>query len=245
MRYYLAILVALTAVFTVPAVGQQPKPPAEGNQLDAKGYVFGLSVGAQMRTMGFQKGDIDLQSLLRGLEAGLTGADSQLSEEQMQQAGAELDQMMQARAAKQNETAQAMAVANDEKSKLFLEENKKKEGVQVLPSGLQYQVVKAGTGPSPKASDTVRVHYTGRLINGKVFDSSVERGEPAEFQVGQVIPGWQEALQKMKVGGKWKLFIPPNLAYGARGTPTPPGQEPAIGPNEALIFDVELLDIVQ
>ncbi|NCE72472.1 FKBP-type peptidyl-prolyl cis-trans isomerase [Odoribacter sp. Z80] len=125
-----------------------------------------------------------------------------------------------------------------ETGKAFLEENKKKEGVVVLPSGLQYKILTAGNGPKPKASDTVKCHYEGRLINGQVFDSSVRRGEPAEFPVGGVIQGWVEALQLMPVGSKWQLYIPSNLAYGTHGA----GQ--SIGPNETLIFDVELLAIV-
>lgn len=120
----------------------------------------------------------------------------------------------------------------------YLEENKKREGVVVLPSGLQYKILKEGNGPKPKASDTVKCHYEGRLINGQVFDSSIRRGEPAEFPVSGVIQGWVEALQLMPVGSKWQLYIPSELAYGAHGA----GQ--SIGPNETLIFDVELLAIV-
>ena len=120
----------------------------------------------------------------------------------------------------------------------FLEENKKQEGVITLPSGLQYKILKNGNGPKPKASDTVKCHYEGRLINGAIFDSSIRRGEPAEFPVNGVIAGWVEALQLMNTGSKWQLYIPSELAYGARGA----GQ--SIGPNETLVFDVELLDIV-
>ncbi len=118
----------------------------------------------------------------------------------------------------------------------FLAANAKKPGVKVLPSGLQYKVLKSGNGPSPKATDTVKTHYHGTFINGKVFDSSVERGEPVEFPVNGVIKGWTEALQLMKVGDKWQLFIPSDLAYG------PDGQGP-IPPNSVLVFDVELLGI--
>lgn len=120
----------------------------------------------------------------------------------------------------------------------FLAENKSKEGVVVLPSGLQYKILTAGNGPKPKASDTVKCHYEGKLINGQIFDSSIRRGEPAEFPVSGVIAGWVEALQLMPVGSKWQLYIPSELAYGAHGA----GQ--SIGPNETLIFDVELLAIV-
>ena len=120
----------------------------------------------------------------------------------------------------------------------FLEENKKQEGVITLPSGLHYKILKNGNGPKPKASDTVKCHYEGRLINGAIFDSSIRRGEPAEFPVSGVIAGWVEALQLMNTGSKWQLYIPSELAYGSHGA----GQ--SIGPNETLIFDVELLDIV-
>jgi FKBP-type peptidyl-prolyl cis-trans isomerase len=119
----------------------------------------------------------------------------------------------------------------------FLTANGKKEGVKTLPSGLQYKVIKSGTGRSPKATDTVKVHYNGTLTDGTVFDSSVQRGEPATFPVNQVIPGWTEALQLMKEGDKWQLYIPSKLAYGEQGA----GGK--IGPNSALIFDVELLSI--
>jgi FKBP-type peptidyl-prolyl cis-trans isomerase FklB len=120
----------------------------------------------------------------------------------------------------------------------WLKQNLQKEGVKELAGGLQYKVLEEGDGPSPSPSDNVRVHYTGKLLNGKVFDSSVKRGEPAEFVVGQVIKGWQMALQQMQVGDKWMLYIPPELAYGERGS------RPAIGPNEVLVFEVELLEIL-
>jgi FKBP-type peptidyl-prolyl cis-trans isomerase FklB len=119
----------------------------------------------------------------------------------------------------------------------FLAENAKKEGVKTTASGLQYKVIKSGTGESPKPTDTVKVHYHGTLIDGTVFDSSVQRGEPISFPVTGVIPGWVEALQLMKVGDKWQLFIPAKLAYGARSP------SPLIGPNSTLIFEVELLGI--
>ena len=126
---------------------------------------------------------------------------------------------------------------NSSIGKKFLAENKKKPGVIELPDGLQYQVVKEGTGPMPTADDTVKVHYNGTLIDGTVFDSSIERGEPAEFPVGAVIKGWTEALQMMKVGSKYKLFIPSDLAYGDRSA------GPKIEANSTLIFDVELISI--
>jgi len=126
---------------------------------------------------------------------------------------------------------------NTEAGKKFLEENAKKPGVVTLPSGLQYQIITEGTGPKPGLEDKVTTNYHGTLINGKVFDSSVERGQPVSFAVNGVIPGWTEALQLMPVGSKWKLFIPSNLAYGERGA----GGD--IGPNETLVFEVELISI--
>ncbi|WP_394991157.1 FKBP-type peptidyl-prolyl cis-trans isomerase [Emticicia sp.] len=128
--------------------------------------------------------------------------------------------------------------ANLKVGEKFLAENKTKVGVITLPSGLQYQIMTAGTGTKPASTDKVKVHYHGTLIDGTIFDSSVDRGQPTEFGVTQVIPGWVEALQLMPVGSKWKLFIPANLAYGPQGPPS-------IGPNQLLIFEVELLDIVK
>jgi len=121
----------------------------------------------------------------------------------------------------------------------FLKENAKKEGVKTTPSGLQYKVLKEGEGKSPKATDNVRVHYRGTLLNGTEFDSSIKRGEPAEFPLNRVIKGWTEGVQLMKEGAKYQFFIPANLAYGERGTPGGP-----IGPNETLIFEVELLKVL-
>ena len=134
----------------------------------------------------------------------------------------------------QNERGKVAKEAGEQ----FLNDNKSKEGVVTLESGLQYKVISTGNGAIPKSSDTVKCHYEGRLINGAVFDSSIRRGEPAEFPVNGVIAGWVEALQLMPVGSKWQLYIPSDLAYGPHGA----GQ--AIGPNETLIFDIELLDIV-
>ena len=131
-----------------------------------------------------------------------------------------------------------LGVKNLDEAKSFLEENRKNQGIMVLQSGLQYKIINKGTGRSPEANDKVKVHYRGTLLNGREFDSSYKRGTPAEFPVNQVIPGWIEALQLMKEGGKWQLFIPPNLAYGERGMQ-------GIPPNSALIFEVELLEIVK
>ena len=132
----------------------------------------------------------------------------------------------------------AMTASADDKGQEFLKENAKKEGVKTLPDGLQYKVIKEGEGKSPKATDTVSVHYRGTLIDGTEFDSSYKRNEPTEFPVNRVIKGWTEALQLMKEGSKWTLYIPSNLAYGERGFPGSP-----IGPNATLIFEIELLKV--
>lgn len=145
---------------------------------------------------------------------------------------AKLEAEMQAEAAKQGEV-------NRKNGEAFLTENAKRDGIKVTESGLQYEVLESGKGDSPKASDNVEVHYTGKLIDGTVFDSSVERGVPASFGVTQVIPGWVEALQLMHEGDKWRLYIPSDLAYG------PNGAGGVIGPNMTLIFDVELLRVIK
>jgi FKBP-type peptidyl-prolyl cis-trans isomerase FklB len=139
--------------------------------------------------------------------------------------------------AKQQELAKMAGEKNQKEGEAFLAENKKKEGVITLPSGLQYKVIKAGSGNKPKATDTVTVHYQGTLVNGTEFDSSYRRGQPVSFPVNGVIPGWTEALQLMEAGAKWQIVIPSNLAYGDRGA------GPQIGPNATLIFEIELISI--
>ena len=139
---------------------------------------------------------------------------------------------------KLNQAKTGKAAANLKEGEDFLKENATKEGIHTTPSGLQYQVLKEGAGPKPKVTDTVKCHYHGTLINGTVFDSSVQRGQPASFPLNRVISGWTEALQLMPVGSKWRLFLHPDLAYGDRQAGA------AITPNSTLIFDVELLDIV-
>jgi FKBP-type peptidyl-prolyl cis-trans isomerase len=168
--------------------------------------------------------------LIAGILDTLAGTEPRLNDEEMTKAFEEINKMLAGRA--EAATKDNMAKANE-----FLEKNKKAEGVIALPSGLQYKVVKQGAGAQPKLTSEVKVHYEGKLLNGKVFDSSIARGEPISFPVSGVIKGWTEALQRMKVGDKWILFIPPGLAYGERGA----GGD--IGPNEMLIFEVELLDV--
>ncbi len=205
--------------------------PALTTQEQKVGYAIGAQIGAQL---AMTKDDIDSKALISGLTDAMDGAALKLTDPQMQEAKMAFQKSVQEKAQKE---MMKLAETNKAEGEKFLAENKTKEGVVTLPSGLQYKIVQAGTGATPTATDTVVTHYTGTLLNGKVFDSSVQRGEPATFPVNGVIPGWTEALQHMKVGGKWQLFIPADLAYGERGA----GQ--MIAPNSTLIFDIELLEI--
>jgi FKBP-type peptidyl-prolyl cis-trans isomerase len=206
-------------------------------------YYIGLSIGEQLRSQGLLDGDVDVDSLAMGIMDELSKTQPRLSPEELQATQTQVVELMQrsAKAAQEQRTAemQATAVANQEKADLFLEENKKKEGIKELSAGVQYKVERAGNGPSPTLNSTVKVHYTGTLLNGDVFDSSVKRGQPAEFPINGLIDAWKMALPKMKIGDKWTLYVPPSAAYGMSGSP------PTIGPNELLIFEMELLDIVK
>jgi len=199
-------------------------------QKDKASYTIGVQIGSQL-SMG--KDELDVNKLMLGLKDALAGVEPRIKKEDMQKAMQEFQQTMQT---KQQAKMKEMADKNAKEGETFLADNKKKDGVVTLPSGLQYKVITAGKGASPKATDTVVTHYRGTLIDGKVFDSSYDRNEPATFPVNGVIPGWTEALQKMKVGDKWQLFIPANLAYGENGAGP-------IAPNSVLIFDIELLEI--
>ena len=168
----------------------------------------------------------------------LNGIESRVTEEQLGAAFEELGAKMEAKQAAARAEAEAAAKARAQEGLDFLEQNKSAEGVTTTESGLQYKIETAGEGGSPTAADTVSVHYEGRLLNGKVFDSSYDRGAPASFGVSQVIPGWTEALQLMKPGAKWEVWIPSEIAYGSRGA----GAD--IGPNEVLNFTIELLEVV-
>jgi len=172
--------------------------------------------------------------LAKGLKDSYNGDNTLLTEDQARQA---IEDFQKTLMAKKAETMQKLSEKNKADGEKFLAENAKKEGVKSLPSGLQYKEITPGMGKSPKATDTVTVHYKGTLIEGTEFDSSYKRGEPATFPVSGVIAGWTEALQLMKEGAKWQLFIPPNLAYGERGA------GPDIGPNATLIFEVELITV--
>ncbi len=208
-------------------------------EMEKVSYVIGTQIGQSFKKQGIE---INLESLIMGIKDILAGKELALSTEESQKVMTSFRQRMMAKLAAEKEKQAAemakLAPKNLAEGKAFLEANKTKEGVQVLPSGLQYKVITEGTGEIPTAEDKVRTHYRGTLINGTEFDSSYKRNKPAEFPVKGVIPGWTEALQLMKVGSKWELYIPANLAYGEKG-------RPGIPPNSTLIFEIELLEIVK
>ena len=198
---------------------------------DKVSYGIGMSMG---RDFANQKIEVDPVILAQGIKDTLAGGPTLMTDEEAQTTLMNFQQEMMA---KQEAEVQAMGEKNQAAGAAFLAENGTKEGVVTLPSGLQYKVLNEGTGKSPAKEDTVTVNYRGTLIDGTEFDSSYKRGEPATFPVGGVIPGWTEALQLMKEGAKWQLFIPADLAYGERGA------GPVIEPNSTLLFDVELISI--
>ncbi|MBZ0158112.1 MAG: FKBP-type peptidyl-prolyl cis-trans isomerase [Alphaproteobacteria bacterium] len=201
------------------------------SQKDKISYSIGLDIGKDMKRQSI---DIDPDILAKGIKDALSGNKPLLSEKEMQDTMIAFQKEL---AAKQGEKTKRLTEKNKKEGEAFLAANKKKEGVKTTSSGLQYKIIKEGAGKTPKATDTVTVHYRGTLLDGTEFDSSYKRGQPASFPVNDVITGWTEALQMMKTGSKWQLFIPPNLAYGERGA------GPLIGPNAVLVFEVELLSI--
>jgi FKBP-type peptidyl-prolyl cis-trans isomerase FklB len=220
----------LAAGLLVTSGGAQDKPDLK-QEKPRTSYCIGADIGGALKRQGI---DLDLKAFTAGLADALAEKPA-LSEAEMRDTMMAFQkQMMEKAQAKQKDQGEK----NVKDGEVFLAANAKKEGVKVLPSGLQYKVITSGKGKSPKATDTVKTHYHGTLVDGTVFDSSVKRGEPVSFPVNQVIPGWTEALQLMKEGDKWQLFIPAKLAYGEQ----PPPRSP-IGPNATLIFDVELLSI--
>jgi FKBP-type peptidyl-prolyl cis-trans isomerase FklB len=215
-----------------PRTATTAKTPLVLNtQKDKISYAIGMNVGKNLER---QSVEVDPAILEQGVKDTLAGGKTLMTEQEAQTVLTEL--ATEARK-KQEEKMQAAGEANKKQGDAFLAANKTKEGVVTLPSGLQYKILKEGTGPKPTATDSVSCNYRGTLIDGKEFDSSYKRGQPATFPVNGVIKGWTEALQLMPVGSKWQLFIPPDLAYGARGA----GAD--IGPDATLTFEVELLSI--
>ena len=215
----LHLVVVLGIVLLVSQVSAQEKTDLR-NQKEKMSYIIGMDIGNNLKK---QSVEIDPNILAKGIRDALAGGKPLLTEQDIRETMVAFQKDMAAKHKKDGEA--------------FLAENKKKDGVKALPSGLQYKVIKKGSGKKPTSSDTVTTNYRGTLIDGTEFDSSYRRGQPATFPVKGVIPGWTEALQLMEVGSKWQLFIPSNLAYGERGA------APSIGPNATLIFEIELVSI--
>jgi len=222
-----------TTVATAPSVEAVSENSISlETEMEKISYIIGTQIARNFKS---QEIDVDVDSLAQGIKDALAGTTLAISQEEMKTVyGAWQKRMRAQQAAKQAKEASE----NLAKGNAYLAANKTKEGVIVLPSGLQYKVIKEGTGKTPVAADKVKTNYRGTLIDGTEFDSSYKRGKPAEFPVTGVIKGWVEALQLMKEGGKWELYIPADLAYGSRARPTIPA-------NSALIFEIELLEIVK
>ncbi|HUO78086.1 MAG TPA: FKBP-type peptidyl-prolyl cis-trans isomerase [Thermodesulfovibrionales bacterium] len=226
-----SVWMAVLAILVMAGSVIAEEPIALKSQKDKISYIIGLDIGNNLKRQG---AEIDPDTLLRGMKDALSGSKPLLSEDEIREVTTAFRQEM---AQKQAEVTKKLAEKNKSEGEAFLGENKKKEGVKILPSGLQYKVITEGSGRSPKESDTVTVNYKGTFVDGTEFDSSYKRGEPATFPVNGVIKGWTEALPLMKEGAKWQLFIPSSLAYGEAGAGN------AIGPNATLIFEVELISI--
>ncbi|MFH0764971.1 MAG: FKBP-type peptidyl-prolyl cis-trans isomerase [Calditrichota bacterium] len=225
------LVLLLAAVSSCQGQGGAAKQIKLETQMDKVSYAIGLDIG---RSFKEQTMEINADALVKGIRDALAGGATLMTDEEVKTA---METWQEDMMNKMDPDRKDNAGMNKTEGETFLQENKTKEGVITLPSGLQYKVLKEGTGSSPKLEDEVVTHYQGRLINGKVFDSSYDRGEPISFPVNGVIAGWTEALQLMKEGSKWELFVPSNLAYGSRGA------GPDIGPNATLIFEVELIKV--
>jgi len=219
------------ALLALPALADAQDAPALKSEKDKLSYAMGMDLGAQLKSRSV---DIDTDAFARGLSDALTGGKTLLTEAEAKAVIAELQKAI---LVKQAAEAKVAGEKNKSEGDAFLAANKAKDGVVTLPSGVQYKVLSAGTGPKPTLEQTVVCQYRGTLIDGKEFDSSYKRGQPATFPVKGVIKGWTEVLQLMPVGSKWQVFIPPDLAYGTRGA----GAD--IGPNATLIFEIELVAI--
>ncbi|RMG47877.1 MAG: FKBP-type peptidyl-prolyl cis-trans isomerase [Acidobacteria bacterium] len=224
MKSRMIAIAALGALLGLPALAEKPALESEDQKTI---YALGLALSKQLTEFGLQADELD--ALYAGLGDGILGKEPKVSFEEY------LPKLRELR----TQRMQMVAARNKSEGKAFVDKACQESGAVRSESGLAYLELEPGSGPSPKATDKVRVHYTGRLVDGTVFDSSRQRGTPAEFNLSQVIPCWTEALQKMKVGGKARLYCPSDIAYGDTGRP------PAIPPGATLVFDVELLDVVQ
>ncbi len=222
-RFLLAAGIAVTST-SVLAVGTSLETDAEKFS-----YAFGINFTQSMMRQG---APLDADAVYMAIKDALAGSEPRLSAEAM-------DSALRSAAQKAGEKKKAQAGENLAKGKAYMDKNKAKKGVTTLPDGLQYEVRREGTGAQPTADSTVKVHYTGKLVDGREFDSSKREGKPVTFPVNGVIEGWSKILPLMKVGARWLVTIPPELAYGVNGSGA------VIGPNETLVFEIELLDIVK
>ena len=226
----LLLSVVLGVVLLVSQANAEEKQALQTAR-EKQSYSIGADIGSKLKSQSI---DIDTDLFSQGVKDAFSGEKLMMTEQEMKDTLMALQKELMDKQAERNKQ---VGEKNKKEGEAFLSENKKKEGVKTLPSGLQYKVIKEGTGKTPKAEDTVVTNYRGTLIDGTEFDSSIKRGQPATFPVKGVIPGWTEALQLMKEGSKWELFIPSNLAYGERGAGN------AIGPNATLIFEIELISV--
>lgn len=237
LAFYAFAQTPTAAPTTAPAGESAPTTaPTTQSIMEKVSYGYGMSVGADLARLKEFDMSVDQDAFQAGLQDALAGKDPKYAREDLMAAYQQFELTMRERAEARQQVMMEQASAE---GKAFLETNKSKPGVQTTASGLQYQIVEEGKGAQPKATDTVRVNYTGTLVNGTKFDSSAEHGGPVEFPLNRVIKGWTEGFQLLKVGSKAKLFIPAELAYGEQSP------DPSIPPNSTLIFDVELVDIVQ
>ncbi len=224
-------MIGVVSLIASAAWAADSAAPALTTEEDKVSYSIGSDLGKHLQRQGIT---INSVVFTRGIEDGIKGGPLLLSEDEMKQV---LNDFQKKMMAKRADEVSKQAQENKTKGDAFLASNKTKSGVVTLPSGLQYKIITAGKGAKPTKDDTVTVDYTGKLINGTVFDSSEKTGKPATFKVTQVIPGWTEALQLMPIGSTWELYVPANLAYGERSVGG------AIGPNETLIFNVHLIGV--
>lgn len=255
MKNALLIFISFSGAVLLTGCNNQQSPPASGatnsaaaatntataqttsanattltTDKERESYAMGMYIGTSWKRNGV---DVDLNALMHGIK-DLQSGQTLLTEDQMR---AQLMQLQRNLMASHQKQQSQQGAQNEQEGQAFLAKNKSEPGVVTLPDGLQYKIIQDGTGAAPDPNDIVTVNYRGTFVNGTEFDSSYKRGRPAEFPVTGVIPGWTEALEKMKVGSKWDIYVPSNLAYG------PSGREPLVGPNQTLIFEVELLGV--